>query len=175
MLSGLAKLILGILAGITLLAAAGGATAYYFLTKLSVVPRKPIFAEEQPKSKPLLKGKNSAAKGKQRLASKSSSTPTSSETPSSAPETDSETGLYKGRISWREGVSLREEASRSSNRVGGIEYNKPVIVLEESEDKKWVLVREENGDQRGWVRAPNIERTNPDDAQNDNSDSEQQQ
>jgi hypothetical protein len=51
-LSGIAKFFIGFLLGIALLLGAGAATAFYFWTKLSAEPAKPIFAEERAKASP---------------------------------------------------------------------------------------------------------------------------
>jgi hypothetical protein len=155
-LSGLAKFVLGVFLAIALLLTATGATAFYFLTKLTTAPAKPLFAEEQPKSKPAAKGKTAS------VASKS--TPPSSKASASAtPEEPStpkplEPGAYKGRVSWPQGLSMRDEPNLDAKKIGGIGFNETIVVLQESADKKWQQVRGETGEEKGWVKAGNIER-----------------
>ena len=149
-LSGLAKFVIGFIIGVFLLVGAGAATGYYFLTKLTTPPPRPVFPEEQPKPKTTAKAKNSTTK---KLTSTSLVKPSSTPSP-----TKLEPGAYKARVSWRDGLSLRAEPSIDANKVGGISYNQRVIVLKESDDKNWQQVRVEDGSQEGWVKAGNIER-----------------
>jgi hypothetical protein len=46
--------------------------------------------------------------------------------------------------------------------LGGIDYNTPVVVLEESQDGVWQKVRVVATEQEGWVKAGNVERNNDD-------------
>lgn len=155
-LSGFAKFFLGVFLAIALLVGASAATAFYFFTKLTAPPAKPLFAEELPKPKPAAKGKAAS------VASKSTSTsskPTASPTPeeTSTPK-PLEPGAYKGRVTWPQGLSMRDEPDLDAKKIGGVGYNETIVVLEESADKKWQRIRGETGDEKGWVKAGNIER-----------------
>lgn len=138
--SGLAKFLIGFFMGVFLLVTAGSAVAFFLLTRLAATPPKPIFAEELPKQQ----------------------TGVSSPQPSTAPSPQQklEPGAYKARVTWREGLSLRAEPSVSANKIAGIKYNQPVVVVKESDDKNWQKVRVVDGSQEGWVKAGNIERVN---------------
>lgn len=148
--SGLAKFVIGFTVALLLLVGAGAATGYYFLTRLTTAPPKPVFPEERPKPKPIAKGKNSNSK---KLTSTSLVKPSST-----ASSEKLEPGAYKARVSWREGLSLRSEPSTEASRVGGIPYNQRVIVLKESDDKKWQQIRVEEGTEEGWVKSGNLEK-----------------
>lgn len=154
--SGLSKFLIGFVFGISLLTASGVAAAYYFYTKLSAYPPKPIFAEEQQQP-PVAQPVNSP----QVSESPKSNQTTPSSTPSKSPAKEElPPGAYKARVTWPEGLSLRDAAGVEASRIGGVAYNQEIIVLQESNDKKWQKVRLAEGTQEGWVKAGNIERVN---------------
>lgn len=150
-LSGIAKFILGFIVGIVLLAVSGGAAGYYFFTKMSANPPKPIFAEEQQRKLPEAK--------KVSTAIPSNGKPVSQQTPKESPvKKELPPGAYNARVSWSEGLSLRDSPSQDSNRIGGVAFNQEIIVLKESDDKRWQQIRLADGDQEGWIKAGNIQR-----------------
>ncbi len=151
-LSGILKFLIGFILGIFFLAAGGAAAAFYFWTKLSTVPPKPVFAEERPKPVQVAK-KGSSLKASKSKASKSS-TPTKS-SPKVLPP-----GAYKARVTWPEGLSLRDAPNLDSNRIGGVAANQEVFILKESDDQKWQQIRLTEGDQEGWIKAGNTEKVN---------------
>lgn len=153
-LSGIAKFIIGFFVGIFILAAGGVIAAYYFWTKLSITPAKPIFAEEQPKKAPTVK----KASNVQASNSKPKSQP--APTPSKPPAQELPPGAYKARVTWPEGLSLRDAPGTDSNRVGGVMFNQEVIVLKQSGDQKWQQVRLAEGEQGGWIKSGNTEKVN---------------
>ncbi len=150
--SGLVKFIIGFFLAIVLLAVGGGATAYYFLTKLSTPPPKPVYANDKPEVKA------KASPGAVKTTSASSAQPNPTPTPSAAPAKVLEPGAYTARVTWREGLSLREAPTLEANRVGGVGYNQRIVVIKESDDKRWQQIRLEEGEQQGWIKAGNIER-----------------
>jgi uncharacterized protein YgiM (DUF1202 family) len=149
-LSGVFKFVIGFIVGIALLAAGAAVGAYYFWTRLSAVPAKPIFAEERPKT--------SASAKKSRSVPISSSQISSKPTPSKAPEKPLPPGAYKARVTWSEGLSLRDAPGSEAARIGGVTFNQEVFVLKESDDQRWQQVRLAQGEQEGWIKAGNIER-----------------
>lgn len=153
-LSGIAKFFIGFFIGIFLLVGSGAVAAYYFWTKLSAIPPKPVFAEERPKASPVAKKVSSPPASNPQVSSK----PTATESPS--PTKELPPGAYKARVSWSEGLSLRDAPGPEANRIGGVAFNQDVFVLKESDDQKWQQVRLVNGDQEGWIKAGNIERVN---------------
>lgn len=161
--SGLAKFLIGFFLAVAFLLGTGVATAYYFFTKLTTPPPKPMFAEEQSKLQIAKLKKSSVAKLKSRsVAQPSAATKKSDKQP------PLEAGAYKARITWSEGLSLRSEPHSDSERLGEVSHNEQVVVLEESSDKKWQRVRLENSDQKGWIRSGNVERVDNQKAEGDN-------
>ncbi|HAG84966.1 MAG TPA: peptide-binding protein [Cyanobacteria bacterium UBA12227] len=157
-ISGIFKFLIGFVLGIFILAAGGVAAGYYFYTKLSVNPPRPLFAEEQkPESPTVDQRTSSSTTSKSSPANKPSPSPTPSESPE---EKELPPGAYKARVSWSEGLSLRDAPGLEANRIGGVAYNQEIIILKESDDKRWQQVRVVDGDQEGWIKAGNIERIN---------------
>lgn len=144
--SGLTKFFLGFILAIALIVGGGVATAVYFLYKVTILPPKPVFAND----KPTVKAKNSSNS----VTAKPTS-PTSSKTPSPKPL---ESGAYQARVTWPQGLSLRSEPNQDAERVGSVDYNQQIVVLKESIDKNWQMVRLKDGEQKGWVKAGNTER-----------------
>ncbi|NJL20682.1 MAG: SH3 domain-containing protein, partial [Leptolyngbyaceae cyanobacterium SM1_3_5] len=64
----------------------------------------------------------------------------------------------RARVSIPIGLVLRQSPSRESTRLGGLEYEDEITVLETKGD--WMRVRLPNSDIEGWVRAGNAERIN---------------
>lgn len=160
MLSNLAKFILGFFIGIFLLMGSTVGIGYFLLSRLSTPPQKPIFAEERIKVKPNAKNKKvSTAKNVASSTSKPTPTPTTTDASKVEP------GLYKARVIWNGGLSLRQEPNIDSERVGGVGYNETLVVLEESSDKKWQRVRLENGEQVGWIKSGNVEKVDSENTQ----------
>lgn len=165
-LSDIAKFLLGFVIAIAILVGSGVAVALYFITKLTALPPKPIFANEKPvakpkpapvasKPKPAPTAQAPATQAIQAVAAQSAPTPTPNETPSPAPL---EPGAYRARVTWSRGLSIRSSPNLDSERVGGVGYNERVVVLSESNDKRWLKVRLENSNSEGWVKAGNLER-----------------
>jgi len=155
--SGIVKFLIGFVIAIGLLAGAGVAGALYFITKLTSPPEKPIFVNEKNANKV----KPVAAKTQPPVAStpKATEVSTNTNTPSSeTKEKPLEPGAYKGQVIWSSGLSLRDNPSSDSEKIGGVGYNEVVVVLSESDDKRWVKIRSEDGTSEGWVKSRNIKR-----------------
>jgi hypothetical protein len=154
--SGLVKFLIGFVIAIGLLAGAGVAGALYFVTKLTAPPEKPVFANEKgaKKANPV------AATSQPPAASTPTATQVSTNTPTTEPATQPlPSGAYKGRVIWSSGLSIRNNPSSDSERIGSVAYNEAVVVLATSDDKRWVKIRSEDGSSEGWVKAGNIKRT----------------
>jgi hypothetical protein len=82
-------------------------------------------------------------------------------TPTPSPEQAVPKGAYKGKVTWSSGLSLRSEPNSSAGRVGGVDYNSELIILETSKDGLWQKVRVANGTQEGWIKAGNVKRSAP--------------
>jgi hypothetical protein len=152
--SGIFKFILGFFIGILFLTFCGVGAAYYFWTRLSITPAKPIFAEEQPKKLPTAKKASLTQASKPKQSSKP--TPT----PRKPPVKELPPGAYKARVTWPEGLSLRDAPTLESNRIGGVAANQEVFVLKQSDDGKWQQVRLVEDNQEGWIKTGNTEKAN---------------
>lgn len=153
---GLVKFITGVMLAIALLFVAGGAAARYLMTRLSALPPKPVFPEEQSTA-------NSDDNPPASSPTESTATPQQQDPSTvSAPEpTDAESlpeGAYRARIAQPIGMVLRQGPSTETTRIGGIDYNEPVIILSESNDGEWQNVRLPGSGVEGWIKAGNIER-----------------
>ncbi|MFM7407132.1 MAG: SH3 domain-containing protein [Cuspidothrix sp.] len=163
MLTNVVKFILGVFLALAVLLGTGLTVALYFVNRTAVSPPKPMFANDNPSSQA------KKPKTTPKPQSKKSATPTPKSTPTSIEklETPTETptpkpippNAYTGNVTWPEGLSIRSEPNSSSPSIGGVGGNKKVIVLEESDDKKWQKIRIADTDQEGWVKAGNIQRS----------------
>jgi hypothetical protein len=69
-------------------------------------------------------------------------------------------GAYKARVTWPEGLSLRDAPNLESNRIGGVAFNQEVFVLKLSDDQRWQQVRLADSEQEGWIKAGNTQKAN---------------
>lgn len=141
------KFLLGVILGIAAIGAIAGAGGYYFFaTSLSVQPKRPQFAEEnKPKPKPIATPK-----------------PTESAKPADSKPEKAEkelpVGAYGATVIWEQGVSLRQEATDSSAKIGGVAFKEKVTVMQENTEKTWAQVRNSDGTIEGWLKSGNLER-----------------
>lgn len=152
-ISGFFQFVLGFILGILLLVTGSVGAAYYFFNRLAAAPPKPVFSETVPATP---KTETDTA-NKQPNATAKSPDP-EAEAKKEEKETDPETmpeGAYKAKVSWSSGLSLRSEPDLNAERVGGVDYNAEVVVLEESDDKVWQKIRLNDG-QEAWVKAGNL-------------------
>jgi uncharacterized protein YgiM (DUF1202 family) len=146
------KFFMGFLLALVILAGGSVAAALYFVTKLTALPPKPTFANDapaqvvtsDPKAKP-------PANQPQAASTQPSASPTSTPTPLPP-------GAYRARVSWPEGLVLRDKPTYESSTIGGIAYNENVLILEVTSSKEWERVRVESTKEEGWVRGGNTER-----------------
>ena len=160
-LAGVAKFVLGVSLAIAITLGGGVLVGLYFMYRFTTHPPKPVF----PNEKVTAKVKNSpqattaasqtGATPPKPSEAKPSETPKPSETTAAKPLPP---GTYKARVNWSQGLSLRGGPNTEAERVGGLEYNQQVIILEESADKNWQKVRLADGELEGWIKAGNIER-----------------
>lgn len=156
MISNFFKFILGFTLAIAVLLGSGITIALYFFNRTTILPEKPIFANDpsQLKSK---KQKINQAKAtstsKPKSNSKSNPKPTPKPTPTSLPP-----GAYLARVTWPQGLSIRAQPALGAKNVGGIPVNQKVIILQTSQDKRWQKIRVEGSSQEGWVKAGNTKR-----------------
>lgn len=147
--SGLSKLLLGILIAAAILFGAGVALTRYLLERLATPPPRPVFANDPSPAPP----ENPVAEAE------SSPVPVVPEPAPEASPVPEPTDGYAARVIQPIGLILRDQPSREAGRIGGIEFNQQLTVLEDSPDGEWQRVRLANGAE-GWVRAGNTERLN---------------
>lgn len=181
-LSGVAQFILGFLIGVFLLTGAGVATAYWFFNRMSDAPSKPNFSEESssektqqtkqsqpknqnnPEQQSASKQNNSSAE----TASKSNQSENTASDPSDSSEPESEPTIqdrfgqqaYQARVTWPNGLSLRDRPSPNSSRVGGVYYDDKLVIIEKSSDGDWQKVYVPETGETAWVKAGNVEKIN---------------
>lgn len=148
--SGLLKLFLGFIIAIALLISGSVALALIFINRSSTPP-KPIFANDSSAVK------KAANKTQPKTTTVAARKPTAITTPSPSPLAS---GNYSARVTWNQGLSIRAEPSLEAERIGSLDYNQEIVVLQRSKDEKWEKVRLEDGETEGWVKAGNTERVN---------------
>jgi hypothetical protein len=155
-ISGFFQFIIGFILGIIFFSAGTLGAAYLFLTKMAVNPAKPTFPAE--KQETVADHKPSPDSTNNEL----SSSATNSSEPQTKPEPEKQDdlppGAYRARVTWSSGLSLRAEPSKDAERIGGVEYNGELIILNYSDDRGWQRVRIPDSSQEGWVKAGNVER-----------------
>lgn len=160
------KFLFGFALAIAILVGGGVATALYFINRNAVSPAKPIFANDEtpvttPGAKPGKSKFTVASTQKEKKDTESTSKPSPQSTESAEDEKASESlppGAYKARITWSQGLILRSKPDLDAESVGGVAFNKKVIVLEASQDKAWQKIRVVDTDEEAWVKAGNTER-----------------
>lgn len=153
-LSGFLQFAIGLLLAIAFLLGGGIAAALYLAAKHSTHPERPVFDEERVATQPAA-SKAKSASTQQKPAATTSAATTPAATNTAKPL---EPGAYRARVTWPQGLLLRDNPSFNANSLGGIPFNGQVVVLAESSDKEWQQVRLENSDQKGWIKGGNIER-----------------
>ncbi|MBD0335462.1 MAG: SH3 domain-containing protein [Cyanobacteria bacterium Co-bin13] len=149
-LTGLSKLLLGVVTALLLLSLAGVATARYFMARLAVLPPKPVFENDALPQPP----QTQPAEAAEAVAS-----PEAAAAPEPAPTPALEEGAYEAVVIQPIGLVLREGPGTTFGQLGGIDYNDAVVVLEESPDNQWVKVRVAENGQEGWIKSGNIRQT----------------
>ncbi len=150
----LIQFILGFLLGVMLLAGGAGAAAYYYFAKMSENPPKPVFSEE-PEAASVPEGENTAEKAEN---NGETSGPKESPQPAPVKEEKLEPGAYYATVTWPQGLSLRDRPSVNAQRIGGVAHKAKIVILEESNDKKWQKVRIPSSGLKGWVKAGNVKK-----------------
>lgn len=145
-LYGVFKFIVGFFLAILILAGATVATALYFAARLSELPERPTFPNDNPQAKIAAKPVTPQA--------------TATPTPTPTPEPEKlEPGAYRAIVTQPIGLILRDSPSTDASRIGGIAYQEKVVVLGESDNKEWQKVRViSDGDRTGWVKGGNTEK-----------------
>jgi cytoskeletal protein RodZ len=148
---------LGFILGIALVAGGAIGIGYMVLTRMSVTPPKPVFSEEQAPTKQQSQEPVTAQKNPE-TESQVNQTQTA-ESAESAPQEVEETlppGAYKAIVTYPQGLSMRSEPNADADRIGSVLVNQEIIILQNSDDRKWQKIRIPKSDREGWVKAGNI-------------------
>ncbi|MCC5659671.1 SH3 domain-containing protein [Nostoc sp. XA010] len=174
MLSGFIKFILGFFLAIAVLIGGGVAIGLYFFNRTGIPPAKPVFSNDSPSVKAQAPKATQPGGAKPTLTpgTKAESSPNPNSTPTESPKATPSpkplpSGAYRGRVSWREGLSLRSQPNQEAEKIGGVTFNQKIIILEENQDKSWQKIRLEGSEQEGWVKAGNTQKVDekPEDTQ----------
>jgi uncharacterized protein YgiM (DUF1202 family) len=144
-ISGFFQFVLGLILGISIVAGGAVSFGYVVLTRMTGTPKE---ESKQP------------ASASSNQASKSQSETKPAEVTPTEVEQPLPLGAYKAVVTYKDGLSLRSDANQDADRVGSVLVNDEIIVLEESEDKKWQKIRIAKSDREGWVKAGNIRKIN---------------
>ena len=147
----LAKTFTGLLLAATLLAVGGYFAFNYLMTQLTKLPPKPTFPNDNPdfvkkNSKPqspksALKSNNKEPKELNKEITKKPLPP----------------GSFEGRVTYAEGLILRDGSSRGAATIGSVAFNEKVTILETTADNEWQKIRTKN-DRDGWIRGGNVQK-----------------
>lgn len=151
-LSGVFQFLLGFFLGIFLLVGGTASLAYVVFSRMNANPEKPTFAEEKPPE--------TTAKAESEPATNNGSNTQPVEevvARESVIEEELPDGAYRAKVTWSTGLSVRSQPNLDAERIGGVEYNSEVIILQTSNDGDWQQVRLPNS-QQGWVKAGNVEK-----------------
>ncbi len=167
-ISGFFQFIFGFILGVVLLVAGSVGAAYYFFNRMASAPPKPVFSEQIPTTAVEETPAPAETEAPAETTEAEVAEPEATETTEADTETEEEEtedsdelpeGAYEARVTWSSGLSLRAEPDLNGSRVGGVDYNEELLVLESSEDGVWQKVRTQGG-QEAWVKAGNVERLN---------------
>jgi Bacterial SH3 domain len=136
------RFLLGSTLGLVILGIGLLGLGYFVVQRMSALPERPVFENERNKPSP----------------SPSATPSPTSQTP--AESTPSPTDGYLATVNFPSGLSVRDNPSSDAARIGGVEFNQEVVVLEDSSDGDWQRIRSQTSDLEGWVKAGNLKRVN---------------
>jgi uncharacterized protein YgiM (DUF1202 family) len=158
-ISGFFQFVIGFTLGISIVAGGAVSFGYILLTRMTGTPPKPVYSEET--AKPKEDSKEPAIASGASESGTTSNNEASTSQPESTPkevEKPLPLGAYKAVVSYKDGLSMRSDANKDADRIGSVLVNDEIIVLQESEDKKWQKIRIAKNDKEGWVKAGNIKK-----------------
>ena len=147
----LAKTFTGLLLAATLLAVGGYFAFNYLMTQLTKLPPKPTFPNDNP---------DFVKKNNKPQSPKSALKPNNKEPKELNKEITKKPlppGSFEGRVTYAEGLILRDGSSRGSSTIGSVAFNEKVTILETTADNEWQKIRTEN-EKDGWIRGGNVQK-----------------
>lgn len=155
--SGFLKIFSGFLIAFAVITGFGVFASQVLIAQFTALPPKPTFPNDNPKSPASPKPAASPAAAKPDIAAQPTA-PTPS--PSASPSPPASVNGYKARIVLDNGLNMRDQPNAAASRVGGVDYDQQVTVLEESPDKEWQKIRIEPDGTVGWIKSGYTERVN---------------
>lgn len=153
------KVLGGVAIAVLLLFGGGFLAAQFLISQFTTPPPRPVFPNDNPS--PAAKPTAAAT------ASPTASPPSAAAVPTPKPEasvtpkpTASPTAGYRARIILSEGLNVRQGPNVDASRIGGVDYDEEVIVLEESPDKEWIRIRVQSSGIEGWIKSGYTDRVN---------------
>lgn len=150
-LVGVTKVFTGVLLALAILFFTGVAGVRYFMWRMTELPPRPVFANDNPSKPKPLPPEKPAAPAASPAAAQPSVAPAASPTPTPSP------AAATARVSQPVGLIVREGPSRESSQVGGVAFEQTVTVLETSPDGDWQKIRVTDSGLEGWVKAGNTQ------------------
>ncbi len=156
---GFSKLVIGIFLALAVIGLAGVATTKYFLTRLTHLPERPVYSNDNP-------AQPAPAASADTFTAPADAPPTEAEAPPAAepaaqaePEAEpAADALYEATVVQAIGLLVRSGPGPEHGQLGGVDFQDQLAVLEESNG--WLRVRSENGVE-GWVKGGgNVQRSN---------------
>lgn len=149
-LLGLIKFLLGFFLAIALLFVAGVGATRYLITRLTAVPERPVFANDEAASS----DPAPADEAPPEVFADVPEEPDPATAEDEEPDESDEEG-YTAIVTQPIGLILREDPDQESRRITGLAYNTEVEILGESDTQEWLRVRLPGSGIEGWVRAGN--------------------
>lgn len=148
------QFVLGFILGVSLIGSvAVGAGYYYFNKKSATAPTKPVYKEETESK---TEDNSTNTEESETIFEDVPLFPGESATAPAAPKIPN--NAYYARVTWPQGLSLRDSPKLNGTRIGGVGYNAKILILEQSSDKKWQRIQIPSSKQEGWVKSGNTKR-----------------
>jgi cytoskeletal protein RodZ len=128
----------------------------YLMAQFTALPPKPTF----PNDKTAPATKAIAAPSPTASTSPIAVSPSPSPVAASPSPSPSPGAAYQARVKLDNGLNVRESPNADAPRVGGVDLDQVVTVLEESQDKEWQRIRVETTGVEGWIKSGYIDRVN---------------
>ncbi|MEO0539987.1 MAG: SH3 domain-containing protein [Cyanobacteria bacterium P01_A01_bin.105] len=151
---GLSKLVIGISLALAIIGLAGIATTKYFLTRLTNLPERPVYSNDNPSPQQSSADAFTAPADTPPTASEAEEAPAQPE----AEASPAEAALYEATVVQTIGLLVRSGPGPEHGQLGGVDFQDQLTVLEESNG--WLRVRSDNN-LEGWVKGGgNVQRSN---------------
>ncbi|MBL1177725.1 SH3 domain-containing protein [Pantanalinema sp. GBBB05] len=149
--SNIVRALSGFLLAIALIVGGGYLTTQFVIAKFTELPPRPTFPNDKPSPNPATSAAAKTVTNQPKTSPAVAVSPSPTPTPSTTPSPKSDGNV--ARIALGEGLNVRENPSVEAGRVGGVDYNEVVVVLETSPDQEWQKIRVEKSGLEGWIKS----------------------